>query len=211
MSGSRRCILRPACAAGATLAAALAAPSAWALYKVIGPDGRVTYTDRLQAAPTAAVVPLREAADAGTTLPPTLRRLAERFPVTLYVAEGCGSTCDAARQLLQRRGIPFDERRVTSRAEIEAFERLSGGREAPTLAVGAQVLRGLSEPLWQQVLDAAGYPASSQLPRDYRPPAPRSLIQAAEAAASPASGSAGSRPVERATPAARAGTGGIRF
>lgn len=190
------------------LAATLAVPG-WALYKVVGPDGRVTYSDR--PVPDGAALPLRGSAEAGAALPPALRRLTERFPVTLYVADGCGSTCDAARQLLRRRGIPFDERRVGSRAEVEALERLSGGREAPTLAVGRQVLRGLSEPLWQQVLDAAGYPATSQLPRDYRPPAPRPMIEAADAASAPSSAGTATRPTERTPPPPRAGTGGIRF
>lgn len=205
-------IAREAVRAAALSASLLAAP-AWALYKVIGPDGRVTYTDRLQPAPGTSTLPLREAADAGGALPPALRRVAQRFPVTLYVAAGCASSCDAARQALIQRGIPYAERTVASRADIETLERLSGGREAPTLTVGSQVMRGFSESLWQQVLDAAGYPAVSQLPRDYQRPLPRPVTEQTEIAVPSGASSVAPpmrRPAERpATP--RTGTEGIRF
>ena len=194
-----------------------AAVPAWALYKVVGADGKVTYTDRPAARQPVSVVPMADSSEspAGAALPPALRRVAERYPVTLYVAEGCGSPCDSARQFLRRRGIPYSERQVASRSDLEALERLSGGREAPTLAIGKQVLRGYAQPTWQQYLDLAGYPPESRLPPSYLPPTPRPLTERAEIAlpATPASGVPASLPGAGAAAASatRGGTGGIRF
>lgn len=193
-----------------------AALPAWALYKVVGADGKVTYTDRPPARQSTSIVPMADSsntAGASSALPPALRRTAERYPVTLYVAEGCGSPCDAAREFLRRRGIPFSERQVASRSDVEALERLSGGREAPTLAIGKQVLRGYAQTTWQQYLDLAGYPAESRLPPSYVAPAPRPLTERVEIAlpANAASAPASPPSADATASATRGGTGGIRF
>ncbi len=102
---------------------------------------------------------------------------------------------------------------MASRADIEALERLSGGREAPTLTIGSQVVRGFSESIWQQYLDAAGYPAVSQLPRDYQRPPARPVTERTEIAVPPAARVEAPpfrRPAERPAPP-RTGTEGIRF
>lgn len=201
---------------------ALGAPlPALALYKVVGPDGRVTYTDQVSTATGGGrVLPLAEPAApmrGAATLPASLQRLVDRFPVTLYVAGGCNSACDAGRQLLRGRGVPFAERLVSSNADVEALERLSGGREAPTLSVGSQVVRGYTAALWTQYLDAAGYPAESRLPSSYQPPAPRPLVDRVDAAgvapAAPAASAPAATPRRAETPssAPRAGAAGIRF
>jgi hypothetical protein len=63
---------------------------------------------------------------------------------------------------------PFSERQAASNEDIEALEKISGGREAPTLTVGSQVLRGFGSDSWGQYLDAAGYPRESRLPSSYQ-------------------------------------------
>ena len=85
------------------LLAALA--SAWGQYKVVAPDGRVTYTDRPPADASAKVTELgRRIAPAepapSATLPLDLRQLVERFPVTLFTAADC-APCDRGRELLR--------------------------------------------------------------------------------------------------------------
>jgi len=211
--------------AGTTLlAAALAAwmLPAWALYKVVGPDGRVTYTDRPPADARAARVPGVEPpavapAAERARWPAALREAAERFPVTLYAAASC-TPCDEARRLLQARGVPFSEKRIASEEEVQALERLSGARLVPALTIGRQAISGLQPQDWNGWLDAAGYPRSSVLPASWKPPAPTALIPgrpasapSATTAAAAAPGANLAAPPATPLPEPRPGPGGIRF
>ncbi|KAF1028935.1 glutaredoxin family protein [Delftia tsuruhatensis] len=162
------------CLALACLAAALPA-AAQQVYRIVGPDGKVTFSDRpaqsaqQQAAPAAQAV--AGAPDSNAGLPYALRQIASRFPVTLYSSSDC-TPCDSARQLLQSRGIPYAERLVQTEADAAALNKLSGQTGLPFATIGKQFLTGFSSSEWTQYLDAAGYPASSQLPAQYkRPPA----------------------------------------
>jgi glutaredoxin len=112
-----------------------------------------------------------------------LRPVVARYPVTLYVTTNACEPCNAARQLLRQRGVPFSEKLVTTPEDGDALERLSGGRDAPTLTVGSQTLRGLASDLWSSYLDAAGYPRESRLPSNYQYPAATPLTERREAAA----------------------------
>lgn len=148
----------------------LAAAASQAQYKVTGPDGKVTYTDRPPISTDSKVTALngRGGGASEVALPLDLRRAVSRYPVTLFVSNGACEPCDAARQMLRQRGIPFSERQVQNNEDSDALERLSGGRDAPTLSIGSQVLRGLSAEIWNSYLDAAGYPRESQLPANYQ-------------------------------------------
>jgi glutaredoxin len=163
----------------ATVMAGSALPAA-AQYKVVAPDGSVTYTDRPPLAANVRVIPMGRSGAAQPSpeavLPLELRQLAARFPVTLYTAADC-APCDAGRQLLQRRGVPYSERTVASDDDAAALERLVGGRSVPALTIGAQALRGLSQAEWTSYLDAAGYPRESRLPRGWTAPPPLPLVQ----------------------------------
>ncbi len=177
----------------------LALPS-HALYKVVGPDGRVTYTDRAPTAELGRIQPLGRdgsaAAEASpnAALPLDLRQISTRFPVTLYTAPDC-PPCETGRRLLQTRGIPYAERRVSTDDDAEAMNRITGGRSVPTLMVGTQALRGLSDTDWHAYLDAAGYPRESKLPRGYQPPTATPLVaREAEPKAAPAAARAASAP-----------------
>jgi hypothetical protein len=162
---------RPALAAFAAATLwALASTPAWALFKVVGPDGRVTYTDRPPPSSEGKVMPVNR--DTGVAsdpaLPFALRQVVTRFPVVLYTAVDCGNACELGRALLSRRGIPYSERSATTTEEREAWERIVGGSQAPTLTVGSQSLRGFSPASWEETLDLAGYPRASQLPATYK-------------------------------------------
>ncbi len=152
-----------------TAALLLAAPSAHALFKVIGADGRVTYTDRLPTASEGKVMPVDS--DTGRTsdpsLPYALRQVASRFPVMLYTMKDCGDACAMARALLAKRGVPYNERMAETTEDREAWSRLVGGIEAPVLKVGEQMLRGFAPLAWDETLDVAGYPRLSLLPANY--------------------------------------------
>ena len=171
----------------ALLMASLAGASL-AQYKVVAPDGAVTYTDRPPVSDTAKISTLGRAAAAtpapsSTSLPFELRQVAARYPVTLYAATVC-TPCDSGRQLLQQRGIPYSERRIVTGDDSSALERLSGGRTVPTLTIGAQALRGFNPDDWGQYLDAAGYPRESRLPPGWQAPAATALVSRVAATAS---------------------------
>lgn len=164
-------------------ALALAAGPAHALFKVVGPDGRVTYTDRPPNAAEGKTQPINRDGSSGgasdtSALPFALRQVATRFPVTLYSTSKC-EPCELARAALIRRGVPFSERTAEAQEDREAWTRLIGGPEAPALRVGGQLLRGYNPAQWDETLDLAGYPKQSLLPASWRPPAPAPLVDRA--------------------------------
>lgn len=175
----------------AALAAAVGCCALWSaaanaqVYRIVGPDGRVTFSDRPPAEAKVKAQPVSLSTggpDAGAPLPAELRAAAGRYPVTLYTGADCGP-CISARSLLSTRGIPFTERTVSTNDDIEALQRLSGATRLPFATIGSQHVRGFSEPEWTGYLDAAGYPKTSQLPPSYRQPAPRPLVAVQEAPA----------------------------
>lgn len=173
------------------MALACASVQAQGVYRIVGPDGKVTFSDRPPAEPNAqppraatSAAPAAENTGNNGALPYQLRQIANRFPVTLYTGSDC-APCASARNLLAARGIPFAERTVSTNEDIAALQRLSGSSSLPFGTIGSQQLTGFSESEWGQYLDAAGYPKQSQLPRNYRQPAPTPLVavKAAEPAA----------------------------
>lgn len=199
------------------LAAGLASPLAQAqqVYRIVGPDGKVTFSD-LRPLTDAKV---NETAAKGVGgpgagaagLPFELRQVAQKYPVLLYTGDNCGP-CGTARTLLSNRGIPFNEKTVTTAQDAEALKRLSGENSLPFLTIGSQQLKGFSDVEWTQFLNAAGYPAKSVLPASYRAPAPTPLVAVAAAPAASASKPAAkpsSAPAE--TPVISNSPSGIRF
>ena len=73
--------------------------------------------------------------------------------------------------MLVSRGIPFTEKTINTDEDTNALQRISGGTSLPFGTIGQQQLTGYTEREWTQYLDAAGYPAKSQLPPNYRRPA----------------------------------------
>ena len=156
---------------------ACSALPSWAQYKVVMPDGSVTYTDRPRPDGVSRITPMRRsgaveaAASPDASLPLELRQAMQRYPVTLYATVDCAA-CESGRRYLQQRGVPYAERRVVSEEDALALERAVGGRTVPALTVGAQPLRGFSETDWTAYLDAASYPRESRLPRNWQNPTP---------------------------------------
>lgn len=153
-----------ACLAGITT------PVAAQQYKVVGSDGRVTYTDRPPLASGDKLSTLKTkgpAAGVQAALPVDVREAVQRYPVTLYGSANCGP-CDAGRQFLQQRGIPYVEKNVITGDDGAMLLRLTGGNDLPAITVGAQVVRGWSSEGWASYLDAAGYPRESKLPAGYQ-------------------------------------------
>jgi len=111
---------------------ALACVAAWGwsaqaqpVYRVVGPDGKVTFSDKppADAKPAATVGGTSRPTDNKPALPYELQQLAGKYPVTLYSTNGCGP-CDSGRALLTKRGIPFVEKTVNTNEDMAAFARL---------------------------------------------------------------------------------------
>lgn len=197
-----------------------AGAQAQGVYRIVGPDGKVTFSDRppadapAQAARTTGTAP---APASGAALPYELRQIATRFPVTIYTGNDC-APCVGLRNALTARGVPFTERTVSTNEDVAALQRLSGSASLPFGSIGGQQLLGFSDAEWTQYLDAAGYPKQSQLPANYQQPAATPLVAVKSAATAPAAEKPKTAAPVRPAPAARPIDGptpsnpaGIRF
>jgi glutaredoxin len=154
------------------------------IYRFVGADGRITFSDKATLDPTAkATLASAVALPAGSSLeslPFELRQVSSRYPVVFYTGAGCGP-CSAGRAFLSSRGVPYSEKTVTTNEDIDALKRLTNSAASlPLLTIGSQQLLGFSEVEWAQFLDAAGYPKTSQLPASYTP-SPASPLVAIQA------------------------------
>ncbi|WP_114970263.1 glutaredoxin family protein [Rhodoferax ferrireducens] len=148
------------------------------VYRVVGPDGKVTFSDKPPAASeqaTATGAGGKPLGSGGTALPFELRQVASKYPVTLYTSSNC-APCGSGRALLSSRGIPFAEKTVSTSEDSDALQRISGESSLPFLTIGGQQIKGYSDAEWTQFLDAAGYPKASVLPASYRGPAATPLV-----------------------------------
>ena len=189
------------------------------VYRTVGTDGKVTYSDKPPATTNAKVTSGTGASGGGSStssgLPFELRQIASKYPVKLYTGENCGP-CASARALLLTRGVPFTEKTVITVDDAAALQRLSGDNFLPFGTIGGQQLKGFSDAEWTQFLNAAGYPASSILPSNYRQP-PATPLVAIEVAPSAAPAAAASTAPSRSAPApvqpsrTADNPGGIRF
>ena len=178
--GKRQALLLMLSVLGCTL---LVSNPAQALYKIIEADGKVTYTDH---PPTQSNT--GQAVSIGTTpkalpnpsianLPFDLKQAVSEFPVILYTLKSECPPCDQGRHLLKQRGVPFRERLIISKADLDALKDLTGSQDTPVIVIGKQVNRGFSTEVWNQYLDFAGYPKTSKLPATYSFAAPEPLTQ----------------------------------
>lgn len=203
------------------LAAGLTASSASAqqVFRIVGPDGKVTFSDKPPPASSSARV-TAAASDssargvASSSLPFELRKVAGQYPVTLFTGDNCGP-CGSARSLLTTRGVPFTEKTVTTNEDSQALKRLSGESVLPFATIGSQQLKGFSDTEWSQFLDAAGYPKSSILPASYRQAAATPLVTVSPSPAPAAARVGAAAPAPAVTPVTPPTTpdnpAGIRF
>lgn len=200
----------------AALLLAASLSQAQAVYRVVGPDGRVTFSDKPPVAgnATASGAGGKQANSEGASMPYELRQVANKYPVTLYTSSNC-NPCDAGRAMLNSRGIPFAEKTISTNEDAEALQRMSSDASLPFLTIGGQQLKGYSDAEWSQFLNAAGYPKKSLLPASYRNPAAAPLVTVQKPA--PAAAKPDERPAPRAPEPSRApedntsNPAGIRF
>src|SRR3990172_173607 len=129
------------------------------LYRWVDNSGRVYYGDLPPAdAVNVEVMKATRSDVPNEYIPYESRKAQQNFPVVLYVALSCGELCTQARSLLSKRGIPYSEKMVRSKEEIDDFKRLTGSEIVPTLAVGKTILKVFQPERWHGELDIAGYP-----------------------------------------------------
>lgn len=201
-------------------ASALMAASAFAqpVFRIVGADGKVTFSDKppqeaAKGKTAAGAASVTASAGAGPALPFELRQIAAKYPVTLYTGDNCGP-CGAARSLLTTRGVPFVEKTITSFEDSQSLQRISGDNGLPFATIGGQQLKGFSDAEYSQYLTAAGYPTASVLPSSYRQPAATPLVVVTKPADAPAAATRPA-PARAAAPAAPApatdNPAGIKF
>jgi len=184
------------------LACATVGAHSQTVYRIVGADGKVIFSDKPPASAEQGKLVgtgIGAKGDAsGSALPFELRQVVGKYPVTFYTTEKC-APCDTGRALLNRRGVPFTERTITTKEDSDALQRLTAENSLPVLTIGAQKIKGLSDVEWAQYLDAAGYPKTSILPAGYKNPAPSPLVSTQKASAEP---KAAEKPAEPTAPAA---------
>lgn len=138
------------------------------LYKSIGTDGRITYSDVPPA--SAAHIEKKGSGQANSNeLPPGLAAALKQNPVILYTTGKC-KPCDEGRDLLEQRGIPFVEKTVNTNEDLVVLRQAGGDQQLPLLSIGSHKNHGFEADAWHAALSAAGYPATSQLPASYQQP-----------------------------------------
>jgi hypothetical protein len=179
-------MIRPALAALLLCAVTLA--QAQQLYRWTDEKGRVHITDTPP--PASAKGVQKRAAQAGASdsaqQPYELSVAMKEFPVVLYTSPSCKGPCEAARNSLNRRAVPFREVQVWNPETVAELTRISGASEVPTLVVGRSVQRGFEQGAYDLLLDSARYPKAGLLParsQDAPPPPQGYAAPGAQAAA----------------------------
>jgi glutaredoxin len=162
------------------VAACYAAPVA-AQNKWMDEKGHVHYSD-LPPPAAARVLSMGSSATAsikGSTeeLPAELQALLKRSPVVLFTTPDC-SPCTQARSHLNKRGIPFSEKTVTSHIDVEAFRKIGFSQDLfPSMTVGQERAMGFESSEWNRLLTGAGYPENVALPPSYKASPATPLVQ----------------------------------
>jgi glutaredoxin len=172
--------------AGTAALVAATGVHAQTVYRIVGADGKVTFSDKppvnADQGKIASTGIGAKTDSTGAALPFELRQVVSKYPVVLYTAAKC-APCDSGRSFLMSRGVPFSERTVSTQEDRDYLQRLTSDNSLPYLTIGSQRIKGLSDVEWTQYLDAAGYPQKSTLPAAYKYPAPTSLVAVQKAPA----------------------------
>ena len=141
----------------------IATPAVAELYKWIGADGKINYSDSPPPANAKKVEKkrLNDRVSEGDGLGFASQNAMKKYPVSLFATD-CGEPCDKGKALLAKRGVPHTLKNPEKNlAEGKELSKLVGALEVPTLQVGKNGIKGFNESAWHAALDAAGYPKSA--------------------------------------------------
>lgn len=169
------------------------------VYKSVDKQGRVTYSE-VPPLPGSGDKVVGDGAGSNPALPYALQQIVSRYPVVMYTNANC-SPCIEGRILLTQRGVPFTERTISTNEDIDAYKRINVENTFPLLTIASQQINGFEQGEWTKYLDAAGYPKTSTLPRNYSNPAATPLVAKKAAEKSTTAGAADKPPAVLGRPA----------
>ena len=131
------------------------------LYRWVDGEGNVHYSDQL---PPPSVKDVEEIRLSVSVIEGSqsygLRQAVKNFPITLF-ANDCGTACTQARELLNKRGVPFTEKNPVQPEIGDELKKIVGDIVVPVMVVGkTPPLRGFEESTWTNALNVAGYPSA---------------------------------------------------
>nr|MBL8409818.1 glutaredoxin family protein [Dechloromonas sp.] len=130
-------------------------------YRWIDSAGRTVISDTPPPGQAKAVTRTGDGTTSDDNLPFSIKKAMESFPVTLFTSSDCVDDCRKARDLLNSRGVPFNEKIVQKQDDVEELKQLVGDAFVPTLRVGKQGQRGFEAGAYNNLLDLAGYPKTA--------------------------------------------------
>lgn len=166
--------------AGTMMALVLCAGGAGAqqMYKWVDASGKITFSDK---PPPANAKPIEIKAGAGgaatVPLPYALAQAVRAYPVVLYTRAKC-DFCDKGRSFLKERGIPFNEKTVTTAADEAKLKEAGSDGRLPYIVIGRAKSTGFDPGAWNTMLTEATYPEKKILPPSYQFPKPASAAPA---------------------------------
>jgi len=161
---------------GLVIAGLAGIAAAQQMYRWVDENGRTHITDTPPPPGAKNVVKSKPGASANTDekdkdkgkanaqVPFVLSRAMKEFPVSLYTSPNCTDPCKAARDLLNKRGVPFKEVQVWEEESNAELKNLTGSSQVPALKVGSSVQSGYEPTAYTALLDSAGYPREGVLP-----------------------------------------------
>lgn len=149
------------------LFAALLLPAVAGMYKIVGPDGRVSYADTPPAdAKSARVSEFKVKSYSGPAVAGSLAALpdwqailrrplaeqgARRGGVVMFSAAWCGY-CQRAKRYMDAKGVAYDEIDIDKDARGKEEHQRLGARGVPFFVVGSKTLAGFSEAALDKLL-----------------------------------------------------------
>lgn len=121
------------------------------VYKVIGADGRVTYTDK-EPSPAEKTEKLKLQTYTGTPSVSSMKDAVKR--VTILSAQWCGQ-CARAKAYMKSRKIDFEEWDIDKSNYARAKMNELGAKGVPVILVGKQKMVGFSEGGFDDLLKSA--------------------------------------------------------
>ncbi len=136
------------------------------LYRWTDQSGNVHYTDTQPPANAKNVEKKRSARGGGAEAAAAqqsyaLQQAVKNFPVTVYTSKDCGKPCKDALDFMKKRGVPYAEKIVATKDEIDELVKLAGAPRVPVMAVGVSIQKDFEEQSWNEALDTAGYPKAA--------------------------------------------------
>ncbi len=136
------------------------------LYRWTDASGKVHYTDTQPPADARNVEKKGSARASGAEAATAqqsyaLQQAVKNFPVTIYTSQECGDPCKKGLEYLKKRGVPYTEKVVAKKDEIDALVKLAGAPRVPVMVVGVSIQKDYEEQSWNEALDTAGYPKSA--------------------------------------------------